>query len=177
MNISELRTGDRAKCKIYGKQVDDAKVYVGVWHSGPAIWICQNVENGVVSPNLLGYSWSWRVHTEDDGTLDFEWDNVTDFEIVERVPREEVKAEALPCDDGGPAFPMAGEQRYNDPVHGIIKPSDIWGNGFPGMTLRDYFAGQALAGVVSDGDSARPEDIARWSYQYADAMLKVRGKE
>jgi len=50
----------------------------------------------------------------------------------------------------------------------------------PGMSLRDYFAGQALAGIASisaDGFSLSEHDAASWAYQYADAMLKVRGAE
>lgn len=47
----------------------------------------------------------------------------------------------------------------------------------PGMTLRDYFAGQALAGVASDptADMNNPER-AKWAYRMADAMIKARGE-
>lgn len=54
----------------------------------------------------------------------------------------------------------------------------------PGMTLRDYFAGQALAGWLAsyDGHSAHPcesghdtaSSLARLSYQLSDAMLAER---
>lgn len=42
----------------------------------------------------------------------------------------------------------------------------------PGMTLRDWFAGQVVAGlpVHHTADAA-----ARWAYEVADAMLKARG--
>ena len=44
-----------------------------------------------------------------------------------------------------------------------------------GMTLRDYFAGQALIGVSESG--TQDEDmVARLSYRYADAMLAEREK-
>lgn len=50
-----------------------------------------------------------------------------------------------------------------------------------GMTLRDYFAGQALAAVpvrnwsmIEGGDQAVIEAWARCAYAAADAMLKVR---
>jgi hypothetical protein len=50
-----------------------------------------------------------------------------------------------------------------------------------GMTLRDYFAGQALAGLCVLGDRSSFRDVdgheelfARLSYQLADAMLKAR---
>ena len=45
----------------------------------------------------------------------------------------------------------------------------------PGMTLRDWFAGQALSGVLdkAHGKYTR-EAIAEASYMYADAMLAAR---
>lgn len=49
----------------------------------------------------------------------------------------------------------------------------------PGMTLRDYFAGQALAGLAGMGAmSAEMEacDQAWFAYEVADAMLKERSK-
>ena len=47
----------------------------------------------------------------------------------------------------------------------------------PGMTLRDYFAGQALAGITADPsvEDADQNDIVRWAYSYADAMIAHRG--
>jgi hypothetical protein len=63
-------------------------------------------------------------------------------------------------DTGGPAFPTGtGVTPYN-----------------PGMTLRDYFAGQALASVnlgigVTDDFYSR---TAKHCYALADAMLKAR---
>lgn len=45
-----------------------------------------------------------------------------------------------------------------------------------GMTLRDYFAGQVLAGRLAD--SSTPFDIfaARYAYRIADIMLEARGE-
>jgi hypothetical protein len=51
-----------------------------------------------------------------------------------------------------------------------------------GMTLRDYFAGQALIGILSGGfaDTVPHDDVeggrqaAQFAYQYADAMLTAR---
>jgi hypothetical protein len=47
----------------------------------------------------------------------------------------------------------------------------------PGMTLRDYFAGQALAGLARNagGVDAVKERAAK-AYAYADATLAERGK-
>jgi hypothetical protein len=43
------------------------------------------------------------------------------------------------------------------------------------MTLRDWFAGQALAGQLSiPTEHATADDFAKSSYQMADAMLKAR---
>ena len=47
-----------------------------------------------------------------------------------------------------------------------------------GMSLRDYFAAQALAALYSDPNASRdqyPEDVAFVAYKVADAMIKARG--
>lgn len=64
-------------------------------------------------------------------------------------------------DNGGPAFPSEGEGHGNPKYHS------------PGMSLRDWFAGQVLA--ASDG-SVSPEKEAAWAYKIADAMLAERAK-
>jgi hypothetical protein len=66
-------------------------------------------------------------------------------------------------DNGGPAFPIP----YDDRPHAY--------EAHPGMTLRDWFAGQALAGQLSDGAGVWPaKDCARFSYAFADAMIEAR---
>ncbi len=40
-----------------------------------------------------------------------------------------------------------------------------------GMSLRDYFAGQAVKDINSE---IGPEGMAKWSYEVADAMIKAR---
>ena len=65
--------------------------------------------------------------------------------------------------DGGPAFPS--------PQCGDWSPEY-------GMMLRDWFAGQALAGLIAQsGGAATGSDKAvgaSWAYRMADAMLKAR---
>ena len=58
-------------------------------------------------------------------------------------------------DDGGPAFPMQEGSIMN------------------GLSARDWFAGQALAGCNSDDQ----ELVAKWCYEMADVMLAVRNRE
>ena len=45
---------------------------------------------------------------------------------------------------------------------------------YPGMELRDYFAGQALAGFAVEGGSY--ESLAVSAYRMADAMMAEREK-
>ena len=66
--------------------------------------------------------------------------------------------------DGGPAFPCEEQIRCGGEVVDTRK--------FTGLTLRDYFAGQALANRYTH--DANPTNIARWSYKIADEMLKAR---
>jgi hypothetical protein len=79
--------------------------------------------------------------------------------------------------DGGPAFPSGeafsldaggrSDDRVMKPLH-------------PGMTLRDYFAGQVIAALLvapgQIGDEAWQNDdrAATWAYGLADAMLAAR---
>ena len=69
------------------------------------------------------------------------------------------------------------------PLHPSINPGV--GNS-TGMTLRDWFAGQALTGmgtwmpIYSNPQLAHPETLAQralWAYQQADAMLAQRTKD
>jgi hypothetical protein len=67
--------------------------------------------------------------------------------------------------NGGPAFPRPASV---SPRVADIKQQD-------GMTLRDWFAGQAMQGFIACPDTqGEPEGIATWCYQMADAMLKAR---
>lgn len=78
-----------------------------------------------------------------------------------------------PINDGGYAFP-----NHHNPNDRSL--NELRG----GMSLRDYFAGQTLAGVLAnpktgcvDGDLAEFDAaLSLRSYQIADAMLAERAK-
>lgn len=95
--------------------------------------------------------------------------------------------------DGGPAFPtVTSRDELTEDRYRTIHESEH------GMSLRDYFAGQALAGLTAnehfisylrgwhkgndiDGDPdevniAGHKSMARQAYEAADAMLKERIK-
>ena len=77
--------------------------------------------------------------------------------------------------DGGPAFPSIAPE-----FTGISSDGDErWENGPQGgMSLRDYFAGQALAGMLADSESGgTARDFAKAAYAQADAMLAARSSE
>lgn len=70
---------------------------------------------------------------------------------------------------GGPAFPLAVNKTDHRYTHG--------------MSLRDWFAGQALAGLLAnpeidniDENASLEDSLANAAYITADAMLKERDK-
>jgi len=75
--------------------------------------------------------------------------------------------------DGGPAFPCEGGDMSGLVAH-------------PGMSLRDWFAGQALAGRLANSTLLEnldqsgypaeklPAKMAEHAYMFADAMLEAR---
>jgi hypothetical protein len=71
--------------------------------------------------------------------------------------------------DGGSAFPHPEVARLQD-GRCVVADAD------PGMTLRDWFAGKALAAIphIGCGCDLRVEEVALAAYQLADAMLKAR---
>ena len=83
--------------------------------------------------------------------------------------------------DGGQAFPQSV----------TVGPNDDLYPAYPGMTLRDYFAGQALAGMLSNGFQPKeafkkngpgarteygPDTYVAMAYRLADDMLAERSK-
>lgn len=82
---------------------------------------------------------------------------------------------------GAPAFPSKGGMFFYVPEHAekdIKKAIEDLDRTFDGMTLRDYFAGQALIGMISriPLDDQDPDAIARCAYWQADAMIQEREK-
>ena len=70
---------------------------------------------------------------------------------------------AQKTNDGGPAFPRTAGS--------FCAPHE-------GMSLRDYFAGQALAGLMTQGNISRTSisvgALAAAVYDIADALLELR---
>ena len=77
-------------------------------------------------------------------------------------------------DGGGPAFPAPGTTGYEQ--NGAVAFVN-----WPGMSLRDYFAGKVMGGLLA---AVEPKDQAHLTgrlyseiaYRIADAMLAERDK-
>ena len=84
--------------------------------------------------------------------------------------------------DGGFAFPFGVRREELDTYGG--GPPYVTERNEPGMTLRDWFAGQALVGLAAQNPGAKTSREAEaWvdglgmiAYQIADAMLKERDR-
>jgi hypothetical protein len=103
--------------------------------------------------------------------LDSNWVNpgfhgVITFQRLEQViwPEDRMPTsqsdEITQAGDGGPAFPSGDGQYGGGPNHDY------------GMRLRDWFAGQVLAGSAREFN--KPSVAAKWAYDVAEAMLKER---
>lgn len=77
-------------------------------------------------------------------------------------------------DDGRAAFPVAAA---------VTTDGEIVANAAPGMSLRDWFAGQALAGMLANGQG--PDlpwlhgsllAVGEHAYVLADAMIAAHKK-
>jgi hypothetical protein len=93
------------------------------------------------------------------------------------VKRENIGVIMSEINDGGPAFPVDPEAHSR---------SDAECRVLSGMSLRDYFAGQAIIGLVGHGNNVESDKydptatiadvVAGHAYFIADAMLKARQK-
>ena len=66
--------------------------------------------------------------------------------------------------DGGPAFPVPDTYHPNGQIE----------YGATGMSLRDWFAGQALAALLSESGRYDSTGAALDAYCFADAMISAR---
>lgn len=81
------------------------------------------------------------------------------------------EAEANKSDDGGPAFPHTVNYR------GVSSGGH---NLYAGMSIRDYFAGQAIVGLSSGRGFIDPRDrqtVVSRAYEIADLMLVERNRD
>lgn len=78
---------------------------------------------------------------------------------------------------------MSGDTKNNCPAFPVtVEVGDDGFGGkncihYPGMTLRDYFAGQALNGLLAADPECgfKPVVAAECAYRFADSMLVARG--
>ena len=80
----------------------------------------------------------------------------------------------MPENDGGPAFPISvSDGAYNENTNEWVPSIPV----HPGMSLRDWFAGQALVGAVDRMNLLRERAhlhdhrIAARVYELADAVI------
>ena len=71
---------------------------------------------------------------------------------------------------GGRAFPVP--QGYRKKSRELVDADSR------GMSLRDYFAGQAIAGLLARPSGEMPAEIAAsFAYHFADAMIALNRKD
>lgn len=79
-----------------------------------------------------------------------------------------------PINDGGPAFPATCSHEGIPLVVSYSKEQ------VSGMSLRDWFAGQALTGILAHSTTCNEQAwksdtcAAEWSYSLADALIAAR---
>lgn len=69
--------------------------------------------------------------------------------------------------DGGPAFPWQEWIDSSDPF--VKNPIE-----HKGMSLRDWFAGQAMKALLETGHFNNSEEMSAHAYSLADAMIEGR---
>jgi hypothetical protein len=75
-----------------------------------------------------------------------------------------------------PAFPCEAQGDRSVPSAHDFLQTGVHSAKFPGMSLRDWFAGQALSGQLANRyqDQCSEGQHARRAYDIADAMLAAR---
>lgn len=73
----------------------------------------------------------------------------------------------MATNDGGPVHPSLS--------HAACIPSEGC-RVSPGLSIRDWFAGQALAGLTARSVNLSESDLSEVVYDIADAMLAARAK-
>lgn len=84
----QLRHGMRVRCKIFGEQVNDAKISV---NADGTIYICQNMRHDSWATDKLGYRCSWRTWNPEVGKTFFEYlslHDISDLVAVDDIKRE-----------------------------------------------------------------------------------------
>jgi len=77
-----------------------------------------------------------------------------------------------PLEAGGPAFPSISDSRCGYDEH--REPYTAF-ESIPGMTLRDWFAGQALAGIIGKLSSEKDWNmVGLHCYNAADKMIAAK---
>jgi hypothetical protein len=83
----------------------------------------------------------------------------------------------MTMNNGGPAFPTewtnTGDQNRTAPNGVVVAPGETVQ--LHGMSLRDWFAGQAMQGLIADTEYPLDHDgLAKAAYDIAGAMLEAR---
>ena len=78
-----------------------------------------------------------------------------------------------PTKDGGPAFPA--DFTHKNIELGTLEDARCYGTAESGMSLRDWFAGMAMQGIMTRGDVSWAS-AGKMAYQAATVMLAAREK-
>ena len=89
--------------------------------------------------------------------------------------------------NGKPIEKKGGGPAFASPMSQIVaSPGSEVDHGSPGMTLRDWFAGQAMAAMIANGidqtfaklcNVKQEKATAHYAYEIADSMIAERDKE
>ena len=71
--------GKKVTCKIEGKVINDAKIQ----KDGAKYYICQNIKNGNLAEDLLGYKCSWSIET--GSSINLKKNHITDLKLVSEL--------------------------------------------------------------------------------------------